>query len=84
MGLAIDTNTRSCSEQESARRVAEVVRKVCRMRPDWLFKKVDSVLRGPVLAVAVGYLALDEPVFGAQFAGGLLVLAGVWMVRRGR
>jgi uncharacterized protein YgbK (DUF1537 family) len=48
--IAVDTNTRSCPADQAARRVAAVTRAVMRTRPDWVFKKVDSVLRGPVLA----------------------------------
>ena len=37
----------------------------------------------PVVAVAVGWLFLDEPVTGRVLAGGALVLAGVGLVVRG-
>ena len=38
----------------------------------------------PVLGGAIAVLALDEPVGGAQVAGGLLVLAGLVVTRLGR
>jgi drug/metabolite transporter (DMT)-like permease len=36
----------------------------------------------PVCGVAFGALVLGEPVTGALLAGGLLVLAGLWLTHR--
>jgi D-threonate/D-erythronate kinase len=48
--IAVDTRTRGAPADEAARRVADFARQVARAGPEWVFKKVDSVLRGPVLA----------------------------------
>ncbi len=55
--VVVDTDSRSCSAAEAARRVAHAVRGLDRHRPAWVFKKVDSVLRGPVLAEVRAMLA---------------------------
>jgi D-threonate/D-erythronate kinase len=46
--LVIDTNTRSLGERESVGVIDHVMQKVCRIRPELLFKKTDSVLRGNI------------------------------------
>ena len=38
----------------------------------------------PVIALAVGWLALGEPITAFQIAGGALVLGGVWTMHRAR
>jgi len=48
--IVIDTGTRSSRPSEAAATIERVVKQVLRCRPELLFKKVDSVLRGPVLA----------------------------------
>jgi uncharacterized protein YgbK (DUF1537 family) len=48
--VAIDTDSRSCPEPVAARRVAHIAGCLLSCGPTWIFKKVDSVLRGPVLA----------------------------------
>jgi uncharacterized protein YgbK (DUF1537 family) len=54
--LVIDTDTRSCPQEEAARRVASVAAR-CRVLGATLnYKKVDSVLRGPVAAELVALL----------------------------
>jgi D-threonate/D-erythronate kinase len=50
--ICVDTDTRSLSSDEAARLVAEVARAVAASRPEWIFKKCDSVLRGRVLPEA--------------------------------
>ena len=48
----VDTDTRLLSPAEAAQRVAAIAREVIAAQPAWIFKKCDSVLRGPVLAEA--------------------------------
>jgi uncharacterized protein YgbK (DUF1537 family) len=48
--VAIDTDSRSCPQPVAARRVAHIAGCLRSCGPTWIFKKVDSVLRGPVLA----------------------------------
>lgn len=48
---AIDTDSRGCAGEEAARRVEQTIRGVAGQ--SWVYKKVDSVLRGPVLAELV-------------------------------
>ncbi len=50
--VCVDTDTRLLPPEQAAERVAAVVRNVIAARPAWIFKKCDSVLRGPVLAEA--------------------------------
>lgn len=50
--VCVDTDTRLMSPNLAAERVAEVARSVVAAKPKWIFKKCDSVLRGPVLAEA--------------------------------
>ncbi|HVZ65858.1 MAG TPA: four-carbon acid sugar kinase family protein [Lacunisphaera sp.] len=50
--VCLTTESRSLPAGDAARRVAEVTRAVMATRPAWIFKKCDSVLRGPVLAEA--------------------------------
>jgi len=47
---AVDSDTRSLPADEAALCAAESARSLLAARPAWLFKKVDSVLRGPVAA----------------------------------
>src|SRR6266567_3584454 len=48
--LCIDTDSRSCSPREAARRAAAAARKLRIAGAAWIYKKVDSVLRGNVVA----------------------------------
>jgi uncharacterized protein YgbK (DUF1537 family) len=48
--ICVDTDSRMSSPVLAAARVALITREVAAARPDWIFKKCDSVLRGPVLA----------------------------------
>ena len=47
--VCIDTDSRSCSPEEAARRAASAAEKLCRAGAKWIYKKVDSVLRGQVI-----------------------------------
>jgi uncharacterized protein YgbK (DUF1537 family) len=48
--LVYDSDSRHCSPAEAARRVASLARRLRVQSPRWIFKKVDSVLRGNVRA----------------------------------
>jgi uncharacterized protein YgbK (DUF1537 family) len=50
--VCVDTDSRLLPSAEAAQRVAAVTRDVIAVNPRWIFKKCDSVLRGPVLAEA--------------------------------
>src|SRR5690349_16372709 len=47
--LCVDTDSRSRSEKEAARRAAAAARTLRKAGAVWIYKKVDSVLRGNVL-----------------------------------
>ena len=48
--VCIDTDSRCCSASEAARRAAAAAKVLRRAGAKWIYKKVDSVLRGPVAA----------------------------------
>src|SRR6266403_1864838 len=48
--VCIDTNSRSCSAAEAAQRSASAARLLSASGARWIYKKVDSVLRGQVAA----------------------------------
>lgn len=48
--IAVDTDTRLKSEKEAAQIAGAVAREISAARPEWIYKKTDSVLRGHVRA----------------------------------
>lgn len=50
--ICVATQTRSSTPQAAALAVGALMRDITAVRPRWVFKKCDSVLRGPVLAEA--------------------------------
>lgn len=50
--VCLDSDSRLLTATDAASRVSAIARAVLAARPDWIFKKCDSVLRGPVLAEA--------------------------------
>lgn len=48
--ICLDTDSRACRPTEAARRAAAAARLASRMKPVLIYKKTDSVLRGPVAA----------------------------------
>ncbi len=56
--VCVDTDSRLRSPAAASRRVADVARQVVAAKPEWIFKKCDSVLRGPVLAEARALLGV--------------------------
>lgn len=55
--LVIDTDTRSGTPQQAATEVKNVLEQLQVVGPEWVYKKVDSVLRGAVLAELEAVLA---------------------------
>jgi uncharacterized protein YgbK (DUF1537 family) len=56
--VCVDTDSRLLAPAIAGERVAEVARRVVAAKPAWIFKKCDSVLRGPVLAEARAVAAI--------------------------
>ena len=48
--VCVDTDSRACSPDEAGRRAAAAVDVLIAGQAEWIYKKTDSVLRGPVLA----------------------------------
>ncbi|MHC4214391.1 MAG: four-carbon acid sugar kinase family protein [Planctomycetota bacterium] len=48
--LVIDTDTRSMQPQQALEKISQTLDKLRSVRPQWFYKKTDSVMRGPVLA----------------------------------
>jgi uncharacterized protein YgbK (DUF1537 family) len=67
--VSIDTDSRSCSPEEAGRRAAAGAGVLSQAGAAWMYKKVDSVLRGPVAA------ELEAVMKKLQFARTLLVPA---------
>jgi len=51
--VVIDSNTRSVKEAEAVRKVTLISRRIVRQKAAWIFKKIDSVLRGHIRAEIV-------------------------------
>jgi uncharacterized protein YgbK (DUF1537 family) len=47
--LIISTDSRSLKKKEALKTTADAIRKVIQLKPDLIYKKIDSVLRGYVL-----------------------------------
>lgn len=58
--VALDTDTRLCSERDAVRIVRQAAAEVAEAGPEWIFKKTDSVLRGHVRAEIEGILAVTD------------------------
>ena len=50
--VCVATDTRSLPAGQAARIVTTITQEIAATKPDWIFKKCDSVLRGPVLPEA--------------------------------
>lgn len=84
--IVIDTDTRSSEPEVAADTVEAVSAAVAQHRPELLFKKVDSVLRGPVLAelgaimsatgVARVLLVPANPALGRTIKNGCYFICG--------
>jgi uncharacterized protein YgbK (DUF1537 family) len=61
--VVVDTDTRWREGQRAAAEVAKLAAQLGQIGPEWIYKKVDSVLRGPVVAeleVCLSALAKDR------------------------
>ena len=67
--VAIDTHTRGLSKSDAVAKLDAMIPMIKSMRADWVFKKVDSVLRGHVLAESAVLM------HGLDLANGVLVSA---------
>lgn len=56
--IAVDSNTRSVPEADAVLKVQELARQVMGMQPAWIYKKVDSLLRGHPWAEIEAVLAV--------------------------
>lgn len=85
--VCVDTDSRSLPLADAARRVTAVTHAILAAHPAWIFKKCDSVLRGPVLAearavaAAIGLqhirLVPANPSRGRTINAGTYLIAGV-------
>ncbi|MBI3879004.1 MAG: hypothetical protein HY301_02945 [Verrucomicrobia bacterium] len=58
--ICVDTDSRSLAPSEAARVVGENARAIAAVKPDWIYKKCDSVLRGNVLAEIRAIMAATQ------------------------
>lgn len=85
--LVIATDTRSKSEAEAVAEMIEVTRNVAALKPELIFKKVDSVLRGyvvsellaqlDVLQVESALLVPANPALGRTIQDGSYLINGI-------
>ena len=93
--LVIDSNSRSMDRENAAEAIADVARRIKQnaVRPVHVFKKIDSVLRGPVLAeteslmTALGLhsavVVAGNPASGRVVRDGRLLIKGTPLHRTG-
>lgn len=84
--VCVDTDSRLLPSADAARKVATVTREIVAAHPAWIFKKCDSVLRGPVLAEARAaaeaagrqriLLVPANPSRGRTISGGIYRISG--------
>ncbi|HID56607.1 TPA: four-carbon acid sugar kinase family protein [Candidatus Poribacteria bacterium] len=84
--LVIDTDTRSRSEREARERVKDVAGSILEEKPEWIYKKVDSVMRGHILTELTAMMrALEKgkvllipanPSLGRTISGGTYFVKG--------
>jgi uncharacterized protein YgbK (DUF1537 family) len=85
--ICVDTDSRSCTAREAARRAAAGARKLQKAGAVWIYKKVDSVLRGHVIAevqaikralgLKTALLVPANPCFGRIIRGGRYFVNGI-------
>ncbi len=89
--VAVDTDSRSLPVAAATSRVEQVARAIVASRPEWIFKKTDSVLRGnPAAEIAAiltaagldrAILVPANPSRGRTIVGGLYLIHGVPLER---
>jgi uncharacterized protein YgbK (DUF1537 family) len=85
--IAVDTDSRHLSPEAAASRAEQCARAAIAARPAWIYKKVDSVLRGNVrveieavaqiLQTPLAVLVPANPSRGRTIVGGRLLIDGV-------
>lgn len=85
--LVIATDTRSMRRAEAVEETLRLIKEVLRLRPEWVYKKTDSVLRGHVmdeLVVQMEVLGMEKtllvpanPGLGRTIKGGRYYIDGV-------
>jgi len=85
--IAVDTDSRHLAPEAAAKRVERVTQAAIAARPAWIYKKVDSVLRGNVrvetetllqiLQTPLAILVPANPSRGRTIVGGRLLIDGV-------
>jgi uncharacterized protein YgbK (DUF1537 family) len=58
--IIVDTDSRSCDASSAVEKVSAAARDLLTVRPEWLYKKVDSALRGHILAEISAVLACSR------------------------
>jgi len=58
--IAVDTNSRTCSREESVARVRAAAARILAAKPEWIYKKTDSVLRGHIRSEISELLVLTK------------------------
>lgn len=85
--LVIATDTRSMRREDAVEETLRMSRAVLKLRPEWVYKKTDSVLRGhvvselsalmEVLGMEKTLLAPANPALGRTISGGRYYINGV-------
>ncbi len=85
--LVIATNSRSLSQEKAMRRMKNITRKVLELNPEFIFKKMDSVLRGNIAAEIRAQLSAEgkrkailvpgNPALGRIIKDGLYYVNGI-------
>jgi len=82
--VCIDTDSRSLPAEEAADRIVSMATEAAALRPAWVFKKCDSVLRGNVLAescaVASVFGRASLLVVPANPSRGRVILDGIYRI----
>lgn len=89
--VVVATNTRSMLEKEAASEVCRIVKELNQLNPDYIFKKLDSVLRGNIvtelkaqmktLGVKRALVVAGNPEFGRLIRDGVYYIDGVPLER---
>ena len=84
--IAIDTDTRSRTPKEAATQVQKVLQQLQEITPEWIYKKVDSVMRGHILTELTALLTASNrqrvmlvpanPSFGRTISNGRYFING--------
>lgn len=67
--LIIATNSRAMDKKEAAEEIAAITRKLLKLKPEFIFKKLDSVLRGNVATELFAQMQASKKDLGVIIAG---------------